>query len=251
MNGDYLATFSNYGLKHVDTGAPGVGILSIVPKIYSEDGSDVYSPASGTSMAAPYISNLAAQIKNTNPNLGPADIKRIILETGEVKDHLKTRIASGSIVSNNKALKAALLSKDFGLEQAIGLGNSDLIPMEDKISFGGLPPAISPEDMQKKVLDSIPSAITPSEVDEDTTIETITKSESSSPKNQVKSPQDNLKLLPSEAPDVQQKSADPIPSNQSVEQSPKLSEELPASSSQPQLILPESQSPAPSLSLPQ
>lgn len=242
MNGDYLATFSNYGKGHVDIGAPGVAILSIVPKIYSEDGSDLYSPSSGTSMAAPYVANLAAQIKNTNSSLMPADIKKIILETGEVKDYLKPRLASGSIVSNHSAIRAALLSKDMMIDQAITLGRSDLIPMEDKISIG-IPPARSPEDIQKKVMDSIPSPISPQDIDDEAAPETFTKSASSSQKDPVKGPQDNLQRPLLTAPDAPVKSADPSHSNQSEEQSPTLSEELPASSSQPQSTLPETQSP--------
>lgn len=251
MNGDYLATFSNYGSKNVDVGAPGVAILSLVPKIYSQDGTDLYSPSSGTSMAAPYVSNLAAQIKNTNPQLTPADIKRIILETGESKDHLKTRLASGSIANNHKALRAALLSKDFDIAQAIGLGRSDLFPMEDKVSFGGLPPAMSPEAMQKRVLDSIPSVITPAEVDDETNEDPFTRPSSSSQRDQVKEQPDNSKPPLSVTPDVPAKSSDPVPANQNAEQSPTLSVETPASSSQFQPLLPEAQSPETLPSLPQ
>ncbi len=250
MNGDYLATFSNFGKTHVDIGAPGVAILSIVPKIYSEDGSDLYSPSSGTSMAAPYVANLAAQIKNANSSLMPADIKKIILETGEIKDYLKLRLASGAIVSNHSAIRAALLSKDMLIDQAITLGRSDLIPMEDKISIG-IPPARSPEDIQKKVMDSMPSPISPQEVDDEATPETFTKLKSSSQKNPVKVPQDNLQRPILVAPDVPEKLSDPIHSNQSEEQSQTLSEELPASSSQPQSTLPETQSPESGPSLPQ
>lgn len=250
MNGDYLATFSNYGLKNVDVGAPGVAILSLVPKIYSPDGSDLYSPSSGTSMAAPYVANLAAQIKNTNSNLTPADIKKIIMETGDTKQYLKTRLASGSIANNHKALRAALLTKDFGIDQAIGLGGSNLIPMEDKISFGG-PPPLSPEDMQKKVLDSIPSAITPSEIDEEPTLEPITKSEFSSQKHQgIKQPDNSgpPTLIPQDSP---LKFADQVPANQNAEQSPTPSEAKPTSSSRPELSPPVVQYPENSPSLPQ
>ncbi|MCM2349910.1 MAG: S8 family serine peptidase [Bacteriovoracaceae bacterium] len=250
MNGDYLATFSNYGKEHVDIGAPGVAILSIVPKVYSEDGSDLYSPASGTSMAAPYVSNLAAQLKNTNPRLSPSEIKKIILETGESKDYLKPHLASGAIASNHRAIRAALLSKDMVLDQAITLGKSDLIPMEDKVSIGR-PPVLSAEEMHKKVMDSVPSVITPGEVEEEPTTGPFTKSESSLQKDTVKAPQDNSVPPPSEVPDVQQKSADPVHSSQSEAQSPPLSEERPASSSEPQPSLPEAQSPESLPSLPQ
>lgn len=252
MNGDFLATFSNYGARNVDVGAPGVAIPSLLPKVYSDQASDLYSPSSGTSMAAPYVANLAAQIKNTNPTLSPAMIKKIILETGNVKDHLKGRLSAGAVVDNNKALKAALLSKDMTLDQAINLGVSGLIPMEDKITIGGLPPAVTPEEVKKKMLESFPSVITPQEVDEDTTIETMpTKSSSSSPKNPEKAPQDNSSLPVSAPQDVPVKPVDPAPSNQTEEQSPQLSAETAASSSQSQSSLPEAQSPESSPSLPQ
>ena len=156
MNGEYLATFSNFGLNHVDIGAPGVAILSLVPKVYSEDGIDLYSPSSGTSMAAPYVANLAAQIKNTAPYLTANQIKKIILLTGEQKDHLKTRLSSGAMVDNQKALRAALLSKDFNLDEAINLGTSGLIPIEDKISTGTYP-VTTPEEAQKKIMEVIPN----------------------------------------------------------------------------------------------
>lgn len=241
MNGDFLATFSNFGLIHVDIGAPGVAILSLVPRVYAEDGADLYSPSSGTSMAAPYISNVAAQIKNTNPRLTAAEVKKIILETASIRDHLKTKLASSAIANNQKALKAALLSKDMKLAEAITLGNSDLIPMEDKISIG-LPPAISPDDIKKKVMDSIPSIITPDDVDEEPSVEDLsTKSSSSSLKNPGKVQPDNLGQLPLKAQDAQLKSVDPAPSNQIEEQSPKPYEEMPASSSQLQLLPPSGQ----------
>lgn len=226
MNGDYLASFSNYGETRVDIGAPGVGIMSLVPKVY---GSELYSPASGTSMAAPWISNLAAQILNTNPKLTPAEIKRIILETGDVKLHLRPRLVSGATVNNHLALKAALLTRDMKLEEAINLANSNLIPIEDKISFG-LPPAISPEDLKNKMLDAVPSVITPAETDDSTS------EESSPPMNQGKAPQGNSSPLPSAAPADPVKLSDPVPSSQTEEQSPKPSADSPASSSQvPQL----------------
>ena len=242
MNGDYLATFSNYGRIHVDIGAPGVAILSILPKVYSQDGHDVYSPASGTSMAAPYVSNLAAQIINTNPRLTSDEIKRIILETGDEKAHLNSKLASGSIVSNKKALKAALLSREMKLDEAISLGKSDLIPMEDQISFGGHP-GTPPEDMKKKLMETFPSVIQPVEVDEDPGVEeTPTKPASSSLKSPEKAQPDTSPSPSSPAKDVPEKSSDPVPSNQNVEQSPPLSEERPASPSEPSPQLPEAQS---------
>ncbi len=245
LNGEFLATFSNYGLRHVDVGAPGVAIPSIVPKVYSQDGTHIYSLSSGTSMAAPYVSNLAAQIKNTNSLLKAAEIRRIILETGDPKEHLKMRLSSGGVVNNQRALKAALLSRDMILNEAIILSSSNLIPLEDHITIGS-DKAVSPEEIQKRVLHSIPSIITPEEVDDGQGLEQLpTKLKSSSPKDQVKVQQDNSEQPLSKEEDAPLKSSDPAPSNQNGEQSPKPSEAGPASSSQLLPSLPEAQSPTP------
>jgi subtilisin family serine protease len=224
MNGDYLASFSNYGQIHVDIGAPGVAILSLVPKVYAESTEDLFSPSSGTSMAAPYISNLAAQIKNANTRLTAGEIRKIILQTATVKDYLKTKLLSGAVANNDRALKAALLSKDLPLTEAINLGNSDLIPMEDKISIG-LAPAVNPEDVKKKVMDSVPGLITPLEVDDEPELLVPTKPLSSAPKDQGKVQPDTSTPPVSTLPDAPSKSADLTPSNQSGEQSPGLSGE--------------------------
>lgn len=251
LNGEFLATFSNYGLRHVDIGAPGVAIPSIVPKVYSQDGTDIYSLSSGTSMAAPYVSNLAAQIKNTNPQLKAAEIKKIILETGSPKEHLKLRLTSGSVVDNQKALKAALLSLDMKLNEATALSASGLIPLEDQITLGS-DRAVSPEEIEKRLLNTLPSVITPAEVDDEPQIEnTPTKSESSALKDQGKAPQDNSVPPPLKVEDVPAKSSGPGPSNQSEEQSLKPSAELPASASPPLPSPPEAQSPGSEPSLPQ
>ena len=71
-SGDALvAPFSNYGHELVDVFAPGVDILSTVPGGYERD--------SGTSMAAPVVTGLAALLMDYFTNLTAADVKRIIL----------------------------------------------------------------------------------------------------------------------------------------------------------------------------
>ncbi len=242
MNGDFLASFSNYGVHNVDIGAPGVGIPSIVPKVYSAHGNLIYSPSSGTSMAAPYISNIAAQIMNTNPKLHPEEVKAIILGTGDLKPTLQGKISSGSMVDNDKAIKAALLSSAMKINEAIVLANLDIIPIEDKIQIGVLP--------STKMMDSIPKLIPQSEIDDDEEFET-TKPESSSPKSPETKQPDNLvpPVLPAEVTQVP--SSDPVPSSPKLEQSPPPSEERPASSSQSELLPPEAQPPESVPSLPQ
>lgn len=215
MNGDYLASFSNYGRSHVDIGAPGVAILSLVPNVYSQDGKETYSPSSGTSMAAPYISNLAAQILNINPSLRPEDIKTIITGTGDEKDYLKLKLISGAIADNQKALKAALLSRDLSLDQAISLARTGLIPMEDSVSIGQ-PPAINAESLQKKMMDTIPKDITPDEMDE---IQSTSEESSLLLAPEINKP-DNSVPLPSRPKIAKELPVDPVPASQSEAQSP-------------------------------
>jgi len=204
-----------------------------VPKIYSQDGSDLYSPSSGTSMAAPYVANLAAQILNINLKLKPEEIKKIILETGEEKEHLKPRLLSGSIVNNDMALKAALLSRDMALESSITLAKSGLIQIEDSISIGR-PPVANSDELKQKVMDAIPKDITPQEIEE---IQ-ATSEESFSPQNSVTDKPDSSVPLPLKFPVPQTPDVDSDPSNQNVEQSPPPSEG-PKPSSSPDVLQPD------------
>ncbi len=66
------AEFSNFGTKKVDVFAPGVDILSL-----NVGGRTVRE--SGTSMAAPVVSGLAALLMSHYPKLTAADVKRIIM----------------------------------------------------------------------------------------------------------------------------------------------------------------------------
>lgn len=68
------APFSNYGKAEVDVFAPGVDILSTVL-------GGGYARESGTSMAAPVVSGLAAVLMSYFPALTAADVKQVILES--------------------------------------------------------------------------------------------------------------------------------------------------------------------------
>lgn len=68
------ANFSNWNREKVHVFAPGVMIKSTVP-------GNRYEALSGTSMAAPVVSGLAALIMAYYPELTPAEVKRVILES--------------------------------------------------------------------------------------------------------------------------------------------------------------------------
>jgi subtilisin len=74
---DTLADFSNGGAV-VDVAAPGVGIWSTIP--------NGHGTKTGTSMAAPYVTGIVAQMLSADPALLQADVEAILLETGECPD---------------------------------------------------------------------------------------------------------------------------------------------------------------------
>ncbi|AII50991.1 S8 family peptidase [Hymenobacter sp. APR13] len=78
LNDQHLvADFSNYGRKNVDVFAPGNQIYSTLP-------GQQYGNKSGTSMASPVVSGMAAVLKSYFPTLTAADLKRIILQSAVV-----------------------------------------------------------------------------------------------------------------------------------------------------------------------
>ena len=77
------ASFSNYGKKNVDVFAPGVDIYSTVP-------GNKYQNNSGTSMAAPVASGVAATLMSYYPELTAKDVKAIMMKSA-VK-YIKTNV---------------------------------------------------------------------------------------------------------------------------------------------------------------
>ncbi len=69
---DILATFSNFGATTVDLAAPGVNIVSTGP-------ANTYLTLSGTSMATPHVSGVAALIWASNPTATHLGVKNLIL----------------------------------------------------------------------------------------------------------------------------------------------------------------------------
>ncbi len=71
---ELAAPFSNYGKTRVDLFAPGVDIFSAVP-------GDKFERQSGTSMAAPVVSGVAALLMAYYPELTAADVREILFAT--------------------------------------------------------------------------------------------------------------------------------------------------------------------------
>lgn len=116
LDNTLIASFSNYGKKNVDVFAPGVDIYSTIPD-------NRYKPNSGTSMASPVVSGLAAILMSYYPSLSALQVKEIITKSvvkvdakvlrpedenekqNEVK--FKKLSASGGIVNAYEAVKLA------------------------------------------------------------------------------------------------------------------------------------------------
>lgn len=85
---DALAIFtigaSNYGLRTVHVGAPGKNIFSTTP-------TDTYSTFSGTSMATPHVTGLAALLKAHNPSRDWIAIRNLIFAGGDFKSSLDNK----------------------------------------------------------------------------------------------------------------------------------------------------------------
>jgi subtilisin family serine protease len=109
--GDSLvAEFSNYGHTRVDVFAPGVDILSTIPGGYERD--------SGTSMATPVVSGLAALIMSYFPNLTAADVKRIILASATRHDQTVIRPGGGTAPFSSLSVTGGIVNAYDAIKMA-------------------------------------------------------------------------------------------------------------------------------------
>jgi subtilisin family serine protease len=95
---DQLASFSNYGVKSVAIAAPGVDILSTWL-------GDAYEEKSGTSMATPVVSGVAALVLADHPRMSVDDLKKKLLASTDPIVALKGKTATGGRINAAKALE--------------------------------------------------------------------------------------------------------------------------------------------------
>lgn len=98
---DALAYFSSWGPTTVHLGAPGVNILSCAPN-------NSYQYLSGTSMAAPYVSGVAALVLANSPSLTTAQVKSAILNNVDQVPSLTGMVITGGRLNAARAVGAAL-----------------------------------------------------------------------------------------------------------------------------------------------
>jgi thermitase len=94
---DRLASFSNFGVKTVHIAAPGKDILST----WLNGG---YREASGTSMATPYVSGIAALIVASEPRITMERLRERLLETADKLESVDGRVVTGGRVCAANAI---------------------------------------------------------------------------------------------------------------------------------------------------
>lgn len=107
-NNDILWTFngqqgSNYGPVSIDLAAPGDEICST---FIGETDDSYYKSWSGTSMAAPYVTGVAALIKSKYPGISPYGIKKAILDSVDIVPALNGKVKTSGRLNAYQALLA-------------------------------------------------------------------------------------------------------------------------------------------------
>jgi serine protease len=97
---DGRAAFSNIGATTVDLGAPGVNFVSTVP-------GDGYASFSGTSMATPHVAGAAALVLSANDTLTTAELKELLLTTGDERGSLAGVTLTGRRLNVQNAVAEA------------------------------------------------------------------------------------------------------------------------------------------------
>ena len=90
----HLAYFSNFGRYSVDLSAPGAEILSTVP------GSS-YEVLSGTSMATPHVTGVAALLAAQDPSRSWSQIRNLILAGTDLRPQLSETVTGGRLNAYN------------------------------------------------------------------------------------------------------------------------------------------------------
>ncbi|MCB0408114.1 MAG: S8 family serine peptidase [Bdellovibrionales bacterium] len=105
-----LASYSNYGKDTVDLTAPGGGGENdpIMSSFLDNPAELLYLGMSGTSMATPIVSGIAAQVWSLNPTLSALEVKEILMNSGEEVADIKDKTVSGRTINALSAVNYTL-----------------------------------------------------------------------------------------------------------------------------------------------
>lgn len=99
-----LAYFSCYGRRTVHVAAPGVNVFSSLP--------GGYDSWSGTSMATPHVTGVAALLLSQEPNLTPEQVRERLIKTSKPLAGVKGKAASNGLVDAYMALTNQMAPPD-------------------------------------------------------------------------------------------------------------------------------------------
>jgi subtilisin family serine protease len=104
---DTKSSFSNYDSSYVHVFAPGSDIVSTVPIAKNS-----YSYMSGTSMACPMVSGLAAMMMSMRGDVSPAEIKELIELNVQKKAKYSPYVSTGGLIDVDKTISALMAAYD-------------------------------------------------------------------------------------------------------------------------------------------
>jgi subtilisin family serine protease len=116
---DLLSSFSNFGRRTVHLSAPGSEILSTTRN-------NTYSVFSGTSMAAPHVTGVAALLKAQDPSRDWRAIRNLLLSGGDSKASVANTVsgrrlnAAGSLGCSGSTVSSRLLPRPSTVSGSVG-----------------------------------------------------------------------------------------------------------------------------------
>lgn len=104
-----IAMYSNFGRNTVDIIAPGGGGEGdgLISAFLDNPSGMLMAEMSGTSMATPIVSGIAAQVWALNPQLSAVQVRSILLQAGDKKPELQALVTSGRHIDARSALELA------------------------------------------------------------------------------------------------------------------------------------------------
>ncbi len=135
---DALAFFSNYGATRVDLAAPGMDILSTVPRvscIYCDPSG--YLNMQGTSMAAPHVAGAAALAIAQFPTYTGDQIRNLLIGSVDPIAPLVGKVAGGGRLNVNSALRPGIAISAPPVTISAGQSVASTITVQSLNNFSG------------------------------------------------------------------------------------------------------------------
>ncbi len=153
ISSEYITANFKYRFRWVTNGSnnnyDGCYVDDVEISTLSDGSDERYGYADGTSMAAPHVAGLAALIEGYNPTLTAAEVKNIVLTSGDALVSLSTTTVSGKRINAHKALQAAVPEKaiaafNFSSPNTVGVVNESAKTVLLGVPIGTVVTALTP-----------------------------------------------------------------------------------------------------------